>query len=107
MVTNQAQNGIAAPTETLFAADLSPGLSSGCQSKPAQDFLQLDGALSMRAAKLWEPFRENLLRTGALGAEKATHVQHERDRKPTGWQVTQLARIPTVHAPGEGSTPWA
>ncbi len=69
MATNQAQNGIAAPIEALFAAYLCSGLSSGCQSKLAKGFLQLDGALSMRAAKLWEPFRENLLRTGALAAE--------------------------------------
>ena len=78
MATNQAQNGIAAPIEALFAAYLCSGLSSRCQSKLAEGFLQLDGTLSMRAAKLWKPFCENLLCAGALGAEKATHVQHEK-----------------------------
>ena len=104
MATKQAQNGIAAPTHTLFAAYLGSSLSSGCQSKLAKGFLQLDGALSMRAAKLWEPFRENLLRTGALAAEKATHMQNERDRTPTGWEVMQSACIPTLHPRGESST---
>jgi hypothetical protein len=104
MATHQAQNGIATPTETLFAAYLGSGLSSRCQSKLAEGFLQLEGALSMRAAKLWEPFCENLLCAGALGAEKATHVQHETDRTPTGWKVMQSACRATLHTPGEAST---
>src|SRR5712692_10536944 len=104
MATNQAQNGVAAPTHPLFATYLGSGLSSRCQSKLAEGLLQLDGALSMRAAKLWEPFRENLLCAGALGAEKATHVQNERDRTPTGWQVMQSACISTLHTCGAGST---
>ena len=104
MATNQAQNGIAAPTETLFAAYLCSGLSSRCQSKLAEGFLQLDGALSMRAAKLWKPFRENLLCAGALGAEKATHMHNETDRTPSGWQVMQSACISTLHTCGAGST---
>ena len=104
MATNQAQNGIAAPIEALFAAYLCSGLSSRCQSKLAEGFLQLDGTLSMRAAKLWKPFCENLLCAGALGAEKATHVQHERDRTPAGWQVMQSACISTLHTCGEGAT---
>ena len=104
MATNQAQNGIAAPIEALFAAYLGSGLSSGCQSKLTEGFLQLDGALSMRAAKLWEPFCENLLWAGALGAEKATHVQNETDRTPTGWKVMQSACIATLHPRGERST---
>ena len=74
MATHQAQNGIAAPTHPLFAADVCPGLSTRCQSQLAEGLLQLDGTLSMRAAQLWEPFRENLLCAGALGADKATHV---------------------------------
>jgi hypothetical protein len=104
MATNQAQNGSAAPTHTLFAAYLCSSLSSRCQPKLAEGFLQLDGALSMRAAQLWEPFRENLLRTGALGAEKATHMQHERDRTPTSWKVMQSACRATLHPPGEIAT---
>jgi hypothetical protein len=107
MAAYQAQDGIAAPTETVFAADFSSGLSTSCQSQLAEGLLQLDGALRMRMAQLWKPFSENLLRTVALGAEKATHVQHERDRTPTGWQVMQSACLATLHPPGAGSTPWA
>jgi len=44
MATNQAQNGIAAPIEALFASDLCPCLSSCCQSETTEGFLQPVGA---------------------------------------------------------------
>jgi hypothetical protein len=88
----------------LFLTRVSAGLTSSSQSKPTERLLQPLGALGMRAAKLWKPLRENLLRTGARCAEKATHVQNELDRTPTAGKVMQSAPIPTLHTPGDGPT---
>ena len=56
----------------------------------------------MRMAKLRKPLNEDLLRTGALFAEKATHVNDEMDRAPTEWKVMEGSPISALHPLGDG-----
>ncbi len=68
----------------------------------AESFLKPERALGMRTVQLWKPFSENLLRTGALLAEKATDVKDEMERTPIDWKVMEGSAISALHPLGDG-----
>ena len=104
MVTNQTQDGITTAADAELACYLCSCLSSHDQSKLTEGFLQPDGALGMRIAQLWKPFRKNLLRTGPFSTEETAHVNDEMDRTSTSWKIMQHACVSALYARRVGST---
>lgn len=104
MMADETQNGIATATDTQLAPQPRSCLASHQEAKLTEHLLQSERTLSMWVAQLWQTFSENLLGTGALHAEKATHRQDQMDRTSTGGQIMQFADVATLYPRRVGST---
>jgi hypothetical protein len=95
--SDETQNGITAPAQTLFAANLCSCLASYGESHLPSCFLQAHSPLGMRTTKLWERFGKNLSWTTPLRTKEATDLNMESDQTPTGWKVMESPHVSALH----------
>jgi len=96
-LANQAQDGIATPTDAKLTCRVCSCLASSSKPKPTEGFLQLFGALSVRMTERGESLDEDLLSTGALFTKETTDMHDKTDWTPTGGKITQRPCIATLY----------
>jgi len=87
-LANQTQDRIATPADAELTSHIRSCLASYFESQLTKGFLEPFGALSVRMAKLWKSFNEDLLSTGTLFTEKTTDMHDETDWMPNGGKIT-------------------
>jgi hypothetical protein len=82
-LANQTQDGITTPADAQLTSHIRSCLPSYPEPKLTEGFLQLVGALSVRATERGKPLDEDLLSTGVLFTKETTHMHDETD-----WTLT-------------------